>query len=129
MLGFLNPTTNKLSSYMTTGGVNSDLLIACFDNFITKINGKKTVVILDNTPTHKSIKFKKRIEEWKNQGLIIYFIPPYSPNLNKIEILWRFIKYNWFKIETYFSFKYLSSYIEEVLKTYVKNNQYVINFV
>ena len=83
---------------MTIGGVNSGLLIACFDNFIKKINGKKTVVILDNAPTHKSIKFKNKIEGWKNKGLIIYFIPPYSPNLNKIEILWRFIKYNLFKI-------------------------------
>ena len=33
--------------------------------------------------------------KWVKRGLIIKYLPPYSPELNLIEILWRFMKYDW----------------------------------
>ncbi|WP_409193504.1 transposase [Chryseobacterium sp. SG20098] len=48
---------------------------------------KKTVVILDNSYLHTSKRFKEKIKERKQLYLLIYSIPPYSPKLNKIEIL------------------------------------------
>jgi len=53
---------------------------------------KKTVVILDNSPIHKSKKFMAKIEQWKEKDALFYFLPPYSQELNLIEILWRRIK-------------------------------------
>lgn len=48
-------------------------------------NGKfLTVVVLDNSPILKSKKFMSKIKEWKEQYLLIYFLPPYSPELNLI---------------------------------------------
>lgn len=35
---------------------------------------------------------KKTVYE---RRLTLYFLPPYSPELNRIEILWRKIKYEW----------------------------------
>ncbi|MDD5275924.1 MAG: transposase [Methylovulum sp.] len=32
---------------------------------------------------------------WTWNFLPIYFLPPYSPELSRIEILWRKIKYEW----------------------------------
>lgn len=93
VLGFLN-TDNQLESFMFEGSVNSDVVIACFDSFSNTI-AKKTVVIIDNAPTHTSKAFNKNIEKWEDKGLFIKRLPPYSPELNLIEILWRFIKYSW----------------------------------
>ncbi|MDR1180459.1 MAG: transposase, partial [Bacteroidales bacterium] len=36
-----------------------------------------------------------------------FFLPPYSPELNKIEILWRFIKYKWLPFEPFLNFQNL----------------------
>ena len=113
---------------MSTNAINSDLIIACFDDFVKQLDGKKRVVILDNAPTHTSNKFQNKIKEWEKRGLSLYFIPPYSPNLNKIETLWRFIKYYWFELSAYLSFKNLWAYIEKVLGLYGISKEYVINF-
>ena len=56
ILGFLN-RNNDLHSYICENSVNSDVVIACFDDFAKKIT-KQTVVIIDNAPTHTSKKFK-----------------------------------------------------------------------
>jgi len=39
--------------------------------------------------------FLDNIDNWEKQNLFIQNIPAYSPELNKIEILWRKIKYEW----------------------------------
>jgi transposase len=31
----------------------------------------------------------------KSQGLTLYFLPPYSPKLKRIERLWHKMKYTW----------------------------------
>ena len=47
------------------------------------------IVILDNATFHKSKKTKDLIE---SVGCKILFLPPYSPDLNPIEIFWANLK-------------------------------------
>ena len=47
------------------------------------------------------ISYQERLEEWKNQQVEIFQLPPYSPQLNLIEILWRFMKYEWIELNAY----------------------------
>jgi len=56
---------------------------------------KPLVVILDNASIHTSKKLKPYWDLLKEQGMQFYFLPPYSPELNRIEILWRKMKYEW----------------------------------
>ena len=49
----------------------------------------------------------KKIEEWKKKNLEIFWLPAYSPKLNLIEILWKFIKYEWVEVSMYESKKSL----------------------
>jgi len=51
----------------------------------------------------------------------------YSPHLNLIEILWRFIKYEWLEIDAYSCWKTLVADFEKIIKEFGVN--YVINFV
>ena len=113
VLGFIN-RANNLYSYTCEGSVNSDVVIACFDDFAKSLK-KHTVVIIDNAPTHTSKKFQEKIKEWNSKGLFISNLPPYSPELNLIEILWRFIKYKWINLAAYQSYSKLVIELEMIL--------------
>ena len=105
------------------------MVIAIFDDFVKYLpKNEKATVILDNAPTHTSNKFQDNIQEWKEKGLTLYFIPPYSPELNRIEILWRFMKYHWIEIKDYPSTDSLEKYIDTVLCSYGTGQTYEINF-
>ena len=87
------------------------------NGFVEQIN-KKTVVILDNSPIHKSKKFLAKIQEWKEKDVLIFFLPPYSPELNLIEILWRRIKYNLIPLDAYLCFQNLKERLSFVLNNF-----------
>jgi len=128
VLGFLG-LDNQLKAYTTYSSVNSDMVIGIFDHFVKNLpQNEKTTVILDNAPTHTSNRFQDKIEEWREKGLTLYFIPPYSPELNRIEILWRFMKYHWIEIKDYASINSLEQYINGVLCSYGVGKTYEINF-
>jgi len=59
-----------------------------------------TVVVLDNARIHtKAVKDRGAV--WQERGLFVWFLPPYSPQLNITEILWRKLKYEWLRAEDY----------------------------
>ncbi|PWA04583.1 IS630 family transposase [Flavobacterium laiguense] len=105
---------NKLYFEILETTFNSDRII-CFMNRFVEQTVKKTIVILDNSPIHKSKKFMAKIEQWKEKDVFIYFLPPYSPELNLIEILWRRIKYQWLDFGAYKSFESLKEKLNFVL--------------
>jgi transposase len=51
------------------------------------------VIIIDNATFHKGENIRKIIEE---AGRKLWYLPPYSPDLNKIENWWAVLK-NWMK--------------------------------
>ena len=108
---------NDLFFEMHETTFNSDSLIKFMYRFVAQ-TVKKTVVILDNCPIHKSNKFKAKIAEWKENDVLIYFLPPYSPELNLIEILWRRIKYQWLSFDAYLSFHNLKERLSSVLNNF-----------
>ena len=75
-----------------------------------------------------------KVEEWFRKGLDIFFLPTYSPyakryplgQLNIIEILWRFIKYQWLEINAYESYSTLVEAVENILMNF--GTKYTINF-
>jgi DDE superfamily endonuclease len=124
VLGFLN-RHNDLYPYVIEGKVDTPVIVECFDQFSKQIN-KRTYVLLDNSPLHRSQEFIRHIPQWVKRGLIIKYLPPYSPELNLIEILWRFIKYHWLPFSAYMSFPCLVQAIEDILTRF--GTDYTINF-
>jgi transposase len=114
VLGFLN-LNGSFESYVFEGSINSEVLIRCFDDYCQRMK-KPALIVLDNAPVHRSAAFESRIEGWEEQGLYLLFLPPYCPELNLIEILWRKIKYEWLPVSAYQSFKDLSEALDEVLR-------------
>ena len=67
-------------------------VIEVFDDFVPTIDGP-TVVVLDNASMHRSGAFEEAAERWAEAGLFIYYLSPYSPELNPIERFWRLCKH------------------------------------
>lgn len=88
---------------------------------------KPTVIVTDQASIHTSGAILDKIEEWLERGITIFELPTYSPELNLIEILWRFIKYEWIEINAYSCWESFVACVEKILKEFGQN--YVINFV
>lgn len=52
-------------------------------------------MLLDNAAIHKGNAMEKKRRRWARQGLHLYYLPPYSPELNRIEIAWKHPKHFW----------------------------------
>jgi transposase len=127
VLAFLS-RNGTLKSYIANGRVDSDKIIEVFNDFTSTLT-KPTVVILDNASYHKSKKFKAELSKWSNRGLTLLYLPPYSPQLNIIEILWKFMKYYWIEYTAYLSYDNLLKYVKKIFANYgTKEGQYYINF-
>lgn len=116
VLGFLSDS-NELKAMTLNGSMDTNCIIAAIDN-IFRVVDQETWFVMDNAPIHRSLKFKEKILEWKKRHLHILFLPPYSPELNVIEILWRFIKYQWIPFSAYTSFKDLTASLNDILANY-----------
>jgi transposase len=115
----------ELEVFLFEGTINSDVVIACIDRFSDLIK-IETVLVIDNASIHTSNAFLAKQSEWEEKGLTIFFLPTYSPELNIIEILWRFIKYQWIEIDAYKSW---SSLVHAVENIFIKfGSEYTINF-
>lgn len=56
---------------------------------------KQTIVVLDNAKIHCAKAIKEAMKVWQSRGLYIFYLPPYSPNLNIIERVWKEMKARW----------------------------------
>lgn len=80
--------------------ITSEIIVLCSGEFSKSIK-KQTAVVLDQAGIHTSELIQEKIEEWEKRGLELFWLPTYLPQLNLIEILWRFIKYEWIEVEGY----------------------------
>lgn len=94
---------NVLAAMISTGELFSKKLwqsttSEAFSGFLGLLKehvGKPLTVILDNASIHKAKAEQPIIKYLESQGLTLYFLPPYSPELNRIERLWHMMKYTW----------------------------------
>jgi transposase len=124
VLGILN-RKNELYQEVYLEKMTSERLLKCLDRLSNQLQ-KRTVVVMDQSPVHTSDAVIKKLEEWQSKNLEIFWLPPYSPKLNLIEILWKFMKYEWIQLEAYQDWKSLVKYVKDVLSKV--GSDYVINF-
>ncbi len=125
VLGFMWHRCEKFESFVFEGSVDSNVVIGCFDRIAQSME-KETVIVLDNAPIHRSEEFEEQIEGWAKQGLKIYYLPAYCPSLNKIEMLWKKLKYEWLSWEAYSSYKNLCKELDSILSQI--GSKYLISF-
>ena len=62
-----------------------------------------TVVVMEKASIHTREAFQEERPQWEKKGWSIFSLPEYAPALNLMEILWRFMKYEWIEFLDCFS--------------------------
>lgn len=114
----------RLTSFLKEGSIKASFVVSCIEEWMKTLH-KPTVLVLDNAPVHQA-ELQAKIEEWQERDLFIFFLPKYSPHLNKIEILWRKTKYEWLKPEAYSNLATLRAELESIFANF--GEQYSIKF-
>lgn len=125
VLGFMNAAGDRLSTFVKTGSIKADFVIRAVDTFADSLT-KITVLVLDNARIHHAQTFQNAIPKWEEKGLYIFYLPAYSPHLNRIETLWRQAKYRWIKPEDYQSLGFLETALDKIWESF--GTEYKINF-
>src|SRR5664280_16353 len=91
VLGAYDPITHEAITITNDTYINQDV----FCEFLEKIantyasTGRPITLVLDNARYQKC---QSVADKAKELGIELLYLPPYSPNLNLIERLWRFVK-------------------------------------
>ena len=71
------------------GALNGELFVEYVKKFLAPTLQKGDIVVMDNLSSHKVTGVAEAIEA---TGAKILFLPPYSPDLNPIELMWSKVK-------------------------------------
>ncbi len=75
------------------GSCNKDLFEAWLKDCLLPVLDPGDIIIIDNASFHKGESIKELVEK---AGCEIWYLPPYSPDMNKIENWWAVLK-TWMK--------------------------------
>lgn len=90
VLGALNAVTKDIVTITNDSYINADSVCALIDKLKAERCGRMPItVVLDNA---KYQRCKAVIDHAKAADIELLFLPTYSPNLNLIERLWKFVK-------------------------------------
>jgi transposase len=94
VLGAVNAITLEVRWVSTAGKVTGDLVLSLLKKLTYSkegppVPGPKITVVLDNAKYQKTW-LVRLAAQW--YGMELLYLPPYSPNLNLIERLWKLVK-------------------------------------
>jgi transposase len=117
---------NHLTVYHREKPLTGEFVVDSLTHFAKQAHIKPVVIVLDNGPIHRCKAVYDRLAEWEDQDVYLFFLPAYSPHLNPIEILWRFIKYRWLRKIHYSSWHRFKKAIFTIIKAF--GQDYRIDF-
>ncbi|OYO29769.1 IS630 family transposase [Janthinobacterium sp. PC23-8] len=100
-------------------------VMAFLDELANQAHSAPRIVVLDNAAIHKGEPMREKRQQWEQQGLYLYYLPPYSPELNRIEILWKQAKYVWRRFR-YLTGDSLRDEVRSIMENYGK--AFTVNF-
>lgn len=108
------------------GRMNSDKFIV-FLKRLMHGHDKPIFLIVDNHPIHKSHKIKSFVES-TNGRLYLFYLPPYSPDLNPDEMVWRHLKCHHIGKKFISSQKELFRLVKNVLLSLQRTPRKIVGF-
>lgn len=78
-----------IAPYVLDGAVNAALFVAYVEQHLATALRAGDVVVMDNLPVHKAPGVRAAIEA---VGATLLYLPPYSPDLNPIEMVFAKLK-------------------------------------
>jgi transposase len=118
--------SGKLYFHVYTGKFDSKVFIEFLKRLITQIKGK-VFLILDNLSVHKSKKVTKWVNNHKTR-IELFFLPPYSPDLNPDEFLNNDLKSTIYKEKRPGDRKELKSMLVNKMKSFQKKSEKIKSY-
>lgn len=82
-------TTGLVAPLVLDGAINGAVFLAYVEQFLAPTLSPGDVVVLDNLSSHKVAGVREAIEA---RGATLLYLPPYSPDLNPIELAFSKLK-------------------------------------
>jgi transposase len=89
VLGALHAVTHELVTITNHAYINSQSVCELLEKLHEQFGNLPIVLILDNASYQRCHLVRDKAQ---SLGIRLVFLPPYSPNLNLIERLWKFVK-------------------------------------
>lgn len=89
VIGAIHATSQQLTALYNTGYITATTVVELLEKLAQKYADRPIHIILDNA-RYQHCQFVQDAAHRLNITLV--FLPPYSPNLNLIERLWKFVK-------------------------------------
>jgi transposase len=112
VLGALHATTRQLVTVTNADTVNATTVASLLHQLAASFADLPITLVLDNV-RYQHCRFIKELAA--QLGIELLFLPAYSPNLNLIERLWKFVKKKCLYSQYYESFKDFKQAIEDCL--------------
>lgn len=90
LYGALNYRTNHVS-YRIGAGKNTGEFLGFLAQLAQEYRGRHCLLVLDNATYHTAKMVQQYLDELSDVFQVIW-LPPYSPELNDIERIWKYIK-------------------------------------
>ena len=112
VLGALHATTRQLVTITNTSYINAHSVAALLYKLADSFSDRPITLVLDNA-RYQHCQFIKQLAQ--ELGIELLFLPAYSPNLNLIERLWKFVKKQCLYSQYYETFADFKKAIEDCL--------------
>ena len=112
VLGAVNFITKKVHTVTNTTYITATEICQMLRVVASEYAGKKIHIVLDNAKYQKCEVVTSLAREL---AIDLVFLPPYSPNLNLIERLWKFTKGK-LRVKYYNDFKTFKDTIESIIR-------------
>lgn len=89
VIGAIHATSKELTALYNTTYITAETVVALLEEIAKRYAGLPIHIFLDNARYQRC---KLVTEAAGRLGIVLEFLPAYSPNLNLIERLWKFIK-------------------------------------
>lgn len=126
-----------ITSAMSTAGrllfrfekerINADLHIEFLEQIRKQHKNRKVIVVEDQARPHIAGKVGKYVEKHK-KSFALYYLPPYSPELNPDENVWEYLKEKGLKTHQAQSVKELKGLVNRRMKSMQKRPELIVSF-
>jgi transposase len=112
VLGAFNAVTHDLVTVTNDAYINAMSIIELMCKLLEKYGTEPITLVLDNARYQRCVAV---MEFASSKGIELLFLPSYSPNLNLIERLWKFVKKKSLYCKYYDKFQCFKTAIDECL--------------
>jgi transposase len=113
VLGALDAVTHRMIRVTNAGYINAESVCALLRSVAEAAVGRPITLVLDNARYQKCALVQALAE---SLGIELLYLPSYSPNLNLIERVWRFVRKESLNSTYYEDFGQFSTAIDECLE-------------